>query len=75
MLSGSLVHYFPPKHHIRALRIIDGVLSEMGMEDLRAALPKIVEDTEAELEEAVNGFDDDPSIEDESSIEQQFSSW
>ena len=28
MLSGSLVHYFPPKHHIRALRIIDGVLSE-----------------------------------------------
>ncbi len=28
MLSGSLVHYFPPKHHVRALRIIDGVLAE-----------------------------------------------
>ena len=26
MLSTSLVHYFPPKHHTRALRIIDSLL-------------------------------------------------
>ncbi|PIL34098.1 hypothetical protein GSI_03809 [Ganoderma sinense ZZ0214-1] len=28
MLSSSLVHYFPPKHHLRAQRVIDGLLSE-----------------------------------------------
>lgn len=28
MLGTSLIHYYPPKHHTRALRILDGVLSE-----------------------------------------------
>ena len=28
VLSTSLVHLFPPKHHTRALRIIDDVLSQ-----------------------------------------------
>lgn len=28
LLAVSLVHYYPPKHHIRALRIIEEVLSE-----------------------------------------------
>lgn len=28
MLATSLVHFFPPKHHTRALRLIDAVLAE-----------------------------------------------
>jgi superkiller protein 3 len=28
VLSTSLVHFFPPKHHPRALRIMDEVLSQ-----------------------------------------------
>lgn len=28
MLGTSLVHYYPPKHHARALRILDEILSE-----------------------------------------------
>ena len=28
MLGTSLVHYYPPKHHTRALRILDEVLSD-----------------------------------------------
>jgi superkiller protein 3 len=28
MLGTSLVHYYPPKHHARALRILDDILSE-----------------------------------------------
>jgi superkiller protein 3 len=28
MLGTSLVHYYPPKHHPRALRILDDVLSD-----------------------------------------------
>ena len=28
MLGTSLVHYYPPKHHTRALRILDDVLSD-----------------------------------------------
>lgn len=28
MLGVSLVHYYPPKHHTRALRILDDILSE-----------------------------------------------
>ena len=30
LLGVPLVHFFPPKHHVRALRIIDGVLQEDG---------------------------------------------
>jgi superkiller protein 3 len=30
MLGTSLVHYYPPKHHARALRILDNVLSDDG---------------------------------------------
>ena len=28
MLGTSLVHYYPPKHHTRALRILDDILSD-----------------------------------------------
>ena len=28
ILAHALVHFFPPKHHVRARRIIDDVLSE-----------------------------------------------
>ena len=28
MLGTALVHYYPPKHHTRALRILDDILSE-----------------------------------------------
>ena len=28
MLGTALVHYYPPKHHTRALRILDGILSD-----------------------------------------------
>ena len=30
MLGTALVHYYPPKHHTRALRILDDVLSDDG---------------------------------------------
>lgn len=31
MLGTSLVHYYPQKHHARALRILDDVLSDDGV--------------------------------------------